>query len=163
MSDRTSLQQHVAEDILAHSRLDLSGKWIIRGCKRTCLHMSKGVFKVKVKWHTAKCGDPYSEFVLCIYPSKVHTHSSEHTHTVNTHPEQWAAIYAAVPGEQLLKGTSVVVLRVERELYIHSPHTQFLPARDSNSQPLDYESDSLTIRPRLPRLMARLLAQLLGV
>ncbi len=24
-----------------------------------------------------------------------------HTHTVNTHPEQWAAIYAAAPGEQL--------------------------------------------------------------
>ncbi len=40
---------------------------------------------------------------LCsaINPSEVHTHSSEHTHTVNTHPEQWAAIYAAVPGEQL--------------------------------------------------------------
>ncbi len=34
-------------------------------------------------------------------PSKVHTHSSEHTHTVNTHPEQWAAIYAAAPREQL--------------------------------------------------------------
>ncbi len=49
----------------------------------------------------------------------------------------------------LLKGTSVVVLRVERALYIHSPHLQFLPARDLNSQPLDYESDSLTIRPRL--------------
>ncbi len=29
-------------------------------------------------------------------PSKVHTQSSEHTHT-----EQWAAIYAVVPGEQL--------------------------------------------------------------
>ncbi len=40
---------------------------------------------------------------LCsaINPSKVQTHSSEHTHTVNTHPEQWAAIYAAAPGEQL--------------------------------------------------------------
>ncbi len=50
----------------------------------------------------------------------------------------------------LLKGTLVVVLKVERVLYIHSPHRQFLPARDSNSQPLDYESDSLTIRPRLP-------------
>ncbi len=25
---------------------------------------------------------------LHLYPSKVHTHSSEHTHTVNTHPEQ---------------------------------------------------------------------------
>ncbi len=24
-----------------------------------------------------------------------------HTHTVNTHPEQWAAIYAAAPEEQL--------------------------------------------------------------
>ncbi len=49
----------------------------------------------------------------------------------------------------MLKGTSVVVLKsVERALYIHSP--QFLLARDSNSQPLDYESDSLTIRPRLP-------------
>ncbi len=38
-------------------------------------------------------------------PSKcTHTAvSSEqtHTHTVNTHPEQWAAIYVAVPGEQL--------------------------------------------------------------
>ncbi len=76
------------------------------------------------------------------------------THTaVNTHPEQWAAIYAAAPGEQLgvrCKGTSVVVLRVGRVLYIHSSHLQFLPARDSNSQPFDYESDSLTIRPRLP-------------
>ncbi len=55
-------------------------------------------------------GDPYSEFVLCIYPSKVHTHSREHTHTVNTHPEQWAAIYAAAPGSSwgfgvLLKST----------------------------------------------------------
>ncbi len=34
-------------------------------------------------------------------PSKVHRHSSEHTRTVNTHPEQWAAIYAAATGEQL--------------------------------------------------------------
>ncbi len=38
-------------------------------------------------------------------PSKVHTHSSKHTHThthtVNTNPEQWVAISAAAPGEQL--------------------------------------------------------------
>ncbi len=40
---------------------------------------------MKVTWHVAKYGDPYSEFVLCIYPSKVHTHSSEHTHTPWTH------------------------------------------------------------------------------
>ncbi len=30
-------------------------------------------------------GDPYTEFMLCIYPSKVHTHSSEYTHTPWTH------------------------------------------------------------------------------
>ncbi len=34
------------------------------------------------------------------HPS-AHTHSSEHAHTVNTHPEPWAAIYAAALGEQL--------------------------------------------------------------
>ncbi len=37
------------------------------------------------------------------------------------------------------------------ESAVHSPpHLQFLMARDSNPQPMDYESDSLTIRPRLP-------------
>ncbi len=55
----------------------------------------------------------------------------------------------------LLKGTSVVVLRVERALYIHCPHRQFLPAQDSNSQPLDYESDSLTIRPQLDGFISK--------
>ncbi len=61
----------------------------------------------------------------------------------------------------LLKSTSVVVLRVERALYIHSPHLQFLPARDLNSQPLDYESDSLTIRPQLMIMIVLLLLLLL--
>ncbi len=84
----------------------------------------------------AKYGYPYSEFVLCIYPIlSAHTHTQQwtRTHSVNTHPEQWAAIYAAAPGEQLgfgalLKNTSVMVLRVKRALYIHSPpHLQFLP------------------------------------
>ncbi len=66
------------------------------------------------------------------------THPSAHTqqwvvntHTVNTHPEQWAAI-APAPGEQLgfgalLKGTSGMVLKVERVLFIHNPHLQSLP------------------------------------
>ncbi len=58
--------------------------------------------KVKVTWHVAKYGNPYSELVLCIYPiQSAHTQQWIHTHTVNTHPEQWAAIYAAAPGEQL--------------------------------------------------------------
>ncbi len=45
---------------------------------------------------------------------------------MNTHPEQWAAIYA--PGEQLgfgalLKDASVVVLKVERERCTFTPPT----------------------------------------
>ncbi len=39
------------------------------------------------------------------------------------------------------------------ESTVHSLHLQFRPAWDSNSQPLGYESDSLTIRPQLPHHM----------
>ncbi len=84
------------------------------------------------------------------------THTAVNTNTPWTHTRSSGQPFMLRrPGSRwgfgaLLKGTSVVVLKVERALYIHSPHLQFLPARDSNSQPLDYESDSLTIRPRLP-------------
>ncbi len=104
---------------------------------------------VKVTWHIAKYGDPYSEFVLCIYPSNVHTHSSEHTRS-SGQPFMLRRLGSSWGFGALLKGTSVVVLRVKRALDIHSPHLQSLPARDSNPQTLDYESDSLTIRPWLP-------------
>ncbi len=71
-------------------------------------------------------------------PSKVHTHSSEHT------PKEvmWRRPGSSCGLGVLLKGTSVVVLKMERALYIHSPHLKTLSARDSNSQPL-------TIRPRI--------------
>ncbi len=69
---------------------------------------------------------------------------SQSSPAVNTHPEQWAAFYAAVPREQL------GVCGIEgRESIVHSLPQQFLPARDSNSQPFDCESNSLTITPRL--------------
>ncbi len=61
------------------------------------------------------------------------THPSA-THTVvNIHLEQWAANASGARGAvwgfgALLKGlTSVVVLKVERALFIHSPHLQSLP------------------------------------
>ncbi len=56
--------------------------------------------KVKVTKH----GNPYSGYVLCIYPIlSAHTQQWTHTHTlwVWTHPEQWAAIFASAPEEQL--------------------------------------------------------------
>ncbi len=99
---------------------------------------------------------------LCsaINPSKVHTHCSEHTPWTHTRSSGQPFMLRR-PGSSwgfgaLIKGTSVVVLKVERTLYIHSPHLKFLPARDSNS--LDYESDTLTIRPRLPLVVAGQLA-----
>ncbi len=78
------------------------------------------------------------------------------THTVNTHLEQWAAIHAAAPGEQLgvwclAQGHLSRGIEGGRERCTFTPPTyNSCRTWDSNSQPLDYESDSLTIRPRLP-------------
>ncbi len=88
------------------------------------------------------------------HPTCTHTAVNTHTHREHSTRSSGQPFMLRCPGSSwgfgaLLKGTSVVVLKVERALYIHSPHLQFLPARDSNSQPFDYESDSLTIRPRL--------------
>ncbi len=75
---------------------------------------------MKVKWSVAKYGDPYSEFVLCIYPIQVQARAP---------PEQWAAILLQRPRNSwefgaLLKGfTSVVVLMVEESAGIHSKMT----------------------------------------
>ncbi len=65
-------------------------------------------------------------------PSKVHTQSSY-------------AVGGSVPCSRAPR-----IEGGERALYIHSPHQQSLQDRDSNSQPFNYESDSLTIRLRLP-------------
>ncbi len=40
---------------------------------------------MKVTWQTAKYDDPYSEFVLCILPIQVHTHTQQWTHTHREH------------------------------------------------------------------------------
>ncbi len=102
--------------------------------------------QVKVKWHSSKYSDPYSEFVLHIYPSNVHTHKPW-THSQSSgQPFMLRLLGRSWGFGALLKGTSVM----EKALYIHSPHLLVLPAQDSNSQPFDYESDFLSIRPRLP-------------
>ncbi len=117
------------------------------------------VQKVKVKWysqHKVNSQEWWPILGICSLhlPIQVHTHRAVNTHTMNTHPEQWTAINAEAPGEQLRglvpcsKAPQSWYWRWKRVLYY--PHLQFLLARDSNSQPLDYESDSLTIRPRLP-------------
>ncbi len=84
-------------------------------------------------WCIVKYGDPYSK----IGPLHL-THPSAHTqqwvvntNTVNTHLEHWQPLLQR-PGSNwgfgaLLKGTSVMVLKVERVLFIHNPHLQSLP------------------------------------
>uniref|UniRef100_A0A8C1T4C8 Immunoglobulin V-set domain-containing protein n=1 Tax=Cyprinus carpio TaxID=7962 RepID=A0A8C1T4C8_CYPCA len=77
-----------------------------------------------------------------------------HTHCEHTPGAVGSHFYAAAPGEQLgvrCLAQGHLSHGIEGgERTVHAPHPQFLPARDSNSQPFDWESDSLTIRPRLP-------------
>ncbi len=90
------------------------------------------------------------------------THPSAHTqqwvvntHTPWTHTQSSGQPLLQRPGSNwgfgaLLKGTSVMVLKVERVLFIHNPHLQSLPVRESNQQPSGYKPNSLTARPQLP-------------
>ncbi len=78
-----------------------------------------------------------------------------HTHTLWTHTQSSGQPLLQRPGISwgfgaLLKGTSVMVLKVERVLFIHNPHLQFLPVRESNQRPSGYKPNSLTARPQLP-------------
>ncbi len=91
-------------------------------------------------------------FFMIFYPSKC-THSSEHTHTHCEHTPGAVGSCGALGAV----GGSVPCLRAphrgiegRERARIHSPHRQSLPDRDSNSQPFDYESESLTITPQLP-------------
>ncbi len=75
--------------------------------------------------------------------SSEQTHT--HTHTVNTHPEQRAAIYAAAPGEQLGVRCLAQGSHLSRGIEGGKSAGHSLP------RPLGYKSDSLSIRPRLPK------------
>ncbi len=93
-------------------------------------------------------------------PSKVHTHSSEHTHA-HTHREHTpGAVGSQCCGARGAVGGSVPCSRSHLsrgikggESAVHSlPPPTYNSCRiwNSNSQPFDHESDSLNIRPRLP-------------
>ncbi len=84
------------------------------------------------------------------------THTAVNIRTPWTHTRSSGQrFFAAVAGEQLgvwclAQGhPSRGIEGGESVVYMHSPNLQFLPVWDSNLQPFDYESDSLTIRPRL--------------
>ncbi len=101
--------------------------------------------KAKVTWHTVKYGDPYSEFLLYIYPSKC-THTALNTHTVNTHTQSSGQPFMLRrPGSSwgfgaLLKGTSS---------WYWSRRERCTFTDTDTSQPFDYKSDSLPLRTQL--------------
>ncbi len=70
---------------------------------------------LKVKWYTIKYGA-----LRLSHPKCTHTRSSGQPCMLRRPGSSWGF-------SDLLKGTSVVVLKVKREMYIHSPHLQFLP------------------------------------
>ncbi len=53
--------------------------------------------EVNVKWRVAKYATNTRNLCSAFNPSKC-THTVKHSHTVNTHPEQWAAILLRRPG-----------------------------------------------------------------
>ncbi len=80
----------------------------------------------------------------CTHTPWTHTRSSGQPFMLRRPGSSWG--FGA-----LLKGTSVVVLQEERKRCTFTPPTyNSCWTWDSNSQPLGYESDSLTIRPQLP-------------
>ncbi len=105
----------------------------------------------EVKWRDVTWCDIQPSMVTHTQIScSAFTHPSAHTHREHTHGAVGSHLCGGAAGSSwgfgaLLKGTSVVVLKVGRALYIHSPHLQSLPDRDSNSQPFDYDSNSLPL------------------
>ncbi len=84
-------------------------------------------------------------------PSKVHTHSSEHTHGA-VGSELCCGARGAVGGSMPCSRAPQSWYWGWRERCTFTPPTyNSCRTWDSNSQPLDYESDSLTIRPRFPQ------------
>ncbi len=111
--------------------------------------------KKEVTWPTAKYGDPILGIRALHLPVQVHTHSSEHTHTPWTHTREVGNYLCC--GTRGAVGGSVPCSEPQSWYWRWREHWTFTPPtknpcrnRHSNSQPFDYESDSLTIRPRIP-------------
>ncbi len=85
-----------------------------------------------------------------------HTAVNTHTHTPWSHtrssgqPFMLRCLGSSWGFGALFKGTSVMVLKVEKALDIHSTTYNSCRPEDSSSQPFDYKSESLSYRPRLP-------------
>ncbi len=132
--------------------------------ERNALNKQHCLKKKKVTWHKTKYGDPILGICALHLTHPKHAHTHVKTNIPWTHTQSSGQPFMLQhPGRSwgfgaLLKGTSVMVLMVERVLDIHPsptysscpppptvpalPHLQFLPARDSNLQHFDCKSNS---------------------
>ncbi len=116
-----------------------------KGCKPySHLHLS-------VTWHMPSMVTHTRNSCSAFNPSNVHAHSSEHTHTPWTHTQSCGSHLCC--GTRGAVGSSVACSRALqswhwewRERCTFTPPTYNPETRTHN---LDYESNSLTIRPRL--------------
>ncbi len=125
----------------------------------TCLmkkYLQKNMYKnaqtnkIKWKWHTAKYGNPYLEFVLCIYPYKVHTHSSEHTPgAVGSH--LCCGARGAVGGSVPYSRAPQLWYWGWRGRWSFTPPTYNSCRPETRTRNLLLTSPTLTIRPWLPQ------------
>ncbi len=100
--------------------------------------LSNASFSTKVKWHTTKFGDPYSEFVLCVQAiQSAHTHSSGCDVTVSpslTHTMLRPSLSLSLShthtfvGFYGLRGLSIgVMVFILYKLYVLLPYTYPTP------------------------------------
>ncbi len=86
----------------------------------------------------------------------IHAHTQQWTHTHREHTPgevgsygAWGAVGGSVPCSRAPRRGNE---SGERALYIHFPTYNPCRTWNLNPQPLDYESDSLTVRPQLSRI-----------
>ncbi len=107
---------------------------------------------MKVMWHTAKYGDPYSEFVLCKFTHRAVGKWSAHTQQ-RTHTPRAVGSHLCC-GTRGAFGSSMPCSRAPPSWYWrwieHCTPPPTIPAGPRLELTTFYESNSLTIRPQLP-------------
>ncbi len=143
-----------SDQIMSQEKMEINIVWFI--------YKFNG-FKLNFKWSEVTKGQVWWPILwICAlqltHPKCTHTAVNTQTHCEHTPGAVGSHYYAAAPGEQF--GGSVPCSRAPScgikggESTVHSlpPHLQFLPARDLNSKPLDYESDSQPLGHDFPQL-----------
>ncbi len=122
----------ILDQLRSSERWQVHLKRVIDSLAFSVMHLSYAIFIFKWKWHdiqpsmVAYTRNTCSSFTLPCARAHAHTHTHTHphthTHTSSGQPFMLQCLGSSLGFGALLKGTSVVVLRVEGELKF-IPHT----------------------------------------